>query len=856
MDSNRWERIQSLFHEAAELPASQRQSFLDAATGGDDPLIKEVLAMLEEDQQGASLLDREVGEVAGHMLHQPLPAQEFGPYRIKELLGEGGMGVVYLGEREDLGSPAAIKILRDAWMSPARRERFAAEQRTLAQLVHRSIARLYDADTLEDGTPWFAMEYVKGIPLTEYCVRHKTTLEQRLKLLRSVCEAVQYAHSRAVIHRDLKPSNILVQEDGTVKLLDFGIAKHLDQQETPEDRTRTLLRMMTPAYGAPEQKRGEPAGVYSDVYSLGVILYEMLTGRLPLEGAPEKPSRSPAPALRASRSNWADLDVLCLTAIRHEPERRYRSAEALIRDIDHYLAGEPLEARGDPFGYRLGKFLTRNSRPVAAAAIVFAAIVSLIVFYTVRLASARNEAVAAAARTERVLRFTLNLFRGGDKEAGPAKELRVTTLIDRGIAEAAGLGAEPRMQAELFETLGQVSQTLGNHDQADTLLTSSLQRRKALFGSSHPSVAASLVKLGLLRAEQAKLEVAEQLVREGLDMARRTLPEGHPDIAGSTHALGKVLVARGRYDQAIQLLGEAVGLRSRPGSDQAELADSLLELANAHFYAGHFAQSESLNRRLLDMHRKLYGPRHPLVAEDLINLGAIQQETGNYREAESFHRQALEINQAFHGEDHYKTASSLTLVARALLFQKRYQETAELLDRSLAIQERVFGKAHPRVASALNELGTVALMRERFDEAEQAFRRVVDIYRSVHAGKHYLIGVGLANLASTYMARKQNSRAESLFREALAMYAQTLPPGNNNVGITRIKLGRSLLRQNRFAEAETESLAGYQILSSQASPSVSWLHSARQDLAAIYTALNQPEKAKPFLAEESAIAKK
>jgi RNA polymerase sigma factor (TIGR02999 family) len=362
-----------------------------------------------------SLLDDGIAPIAGRMFDQRLspsaPSCEFGPYRIREVIGEGGMGVVYLAVRDDLGSLAAIKLLRDAWMSPARRERFATEQRTLARLTHPSIARLYDADTLPDGTPWFAMEFVRGVPLTEYCRQHGSSIVERLKLFGAVCEAVRYAHSRAVIHRDLKPGNILVQSDGSVKLLDFGIAKQLDRRTTPENQTRTGLRLMTLAYAAPEQIRGEPAGTYTDVYALGVILYELLTGQLPFD----QPNRSPGeaeaaiigqeptkPSFLARRStanerDWADLDVLCLTAMHKDPERRYRSAEALIRDIDHYVLGEPLDARPDTLRYRVGKYIRRNRRSVAAVALALAAIAGLVIFYTVRLAAARNAALAEAA---------------------------------------------------------------------------------------------------------------------------------------------------------------------------------------------------------------------------------------------------------------------------------------------------------------------------------------------------------------------------------------------------------------------------------------------------------------------------
>ncbi|MGH9678200.1 MAG: serine/threonine-protein kinase, partial [Candidatus Acidiferrum sp.] len=274
------------------------------------------------------------------------------------------MGVVYLAEREDLGSLVAIKLLRDAWLSPARRERFASEQRTLAQLNHPSIARLYDADTSPDGTPFFVMEYVDGVPLTEYCDKNNPPIQERLRLFRAICEAVLYAHQHAVIHRDLKPSNILVKDDGTVRLLDFGISKHLEDLGESATQTRTGLRLMTPAFAAPEQIRGEPVGIQSDVYSLGVILYQLLAGRLPFdlsnrtpaqaekiltEQEAEKPSLAAektatlpergGSVASASKSAWADLDVLCLTAMHKDARRRYQSAEALIRDIDHYLKG-------------------------------------------------------------------------------------------------------------------------------------------------------------------------------------------------------------------------------------------------------------------------------------------------------------------------------------------------------------------------------------------------------------------------------------------------------------------------------------------------------------------------------------
>jgi serine/threonine protein kinase/tetratricopeptide (TPR) repeat protein len=883
MDPDRWERVQALFHDAAALPAAEQRPFLERMSGDDVELVSEVLSLLAEDASGDSLLDRDVAHVAHAVLGSApgaaLPTENFGPYHITAMLGEGGMGVVYLARRDDLGSVAAIKILRDAWLSPARRERFANEQRTLAQLNHPRIARLYDADTLPDGTPWFVMEYVDGSPLTAYCNTHASSIPDRLRLFRDVCDAVQHAHRHLVIHRDLKPSNILVRQDGSVTLLDFGIAKQLVGADAPVDQTRTGLRLMTPAYAAPEQLRGGRVGIHTDVYSLGVVLYELLAGRLPydltnltpneaerliVEREPDRPSTvaRAMPALpigtsrlqSASRRAWADLDVLCLTAMHKDPLRRYPSVEALIRDVDHYLSGDPLEAQPDTARYRLGKFVRRNWRPVSAAAAVFSLVVVLVIFYTVRLTTARNEAVAEAARTQRIQRFMLNLFQGGDRETGPADTLRVVTLVDQGVREARSLDREPTVQAELYETLGTIYHQLGKFARSDSLLRASLEQRKKLYGPDHPDVASSLVALAALRDHQAQFEDAEHFAREGLDKTRRTLPPGHPAIARALSTLGKIQEDRGTYPKAIATLEEAVKLQSAQDSITPDLVASLTELANSHFYSAHYDISDSLNRRVLAIDRKLYGDRHPNVANDLINLGAIQDEKGNQREAERYYREALAINRPWYGDAHPEVASDLTMLARVLVPQGRLDEAAQELDQALAIYERAHGKVHPRIAGALNEVGKIALQQGRLDDAEAAFKRMADIYRTVYADKHYLIGIALSNLAGVYQERKQYAQAETIFRDVVRRYADVLAPDHPLVGIAHIRLGRTLVLQRRFAEAERESAAGYQLVTKQPVPPAKWLQFAREDLATAYDSLKQPEKAARYRTELASAA--
>jgi serine/threonine-protein kinase len=710
------------------------------------------------------------------------------------------------------------------------------------------------------------MEYVEGRSLTDYCQSQRCQIPDRLTLFRDVCNAVQHAHQRLIVHRDLKPSNILVTSAGTIKLLDFGIAKQLETLE-PGDDTRTLVRLMTPAYAAPEQIRGERAGLQTDVYALGVILYELLAGRRPfdltertpseadaiiLEQTAEKPSivnRTSAQPLPSRHASWDDLDVLCLTAMHKDPQRRYATVERLVQDLDRYVKGEPLEARGDSIRYRAGKFVRRNWKALSAASVAAAVLVGLIGFHTIRISAARDAALAEAARTARIQRFMLDLFEGGDDQVAPAADLRVLTLVDRGIREARGLGAYPAIQAELYQTLGTIQQRLGNHDEANTLLTSALDQRRLVSDTDHVDTADSLVALGLLRLEQARLEEAEALVREGHAMLTRVVTARHPSLGHANAALGKVLRERGKYDDAVPPLEAAIRLFSGSRTSDTDLGAAMTALANTHFYAGRYEASENLNRRVLALDRRLYGNRHPHVADDLLNLGNIALVRGRAPEAATDFREALSILEAWYGQDHPETASAMTILAQSLVPQQQYEEASGLLRRALATQERVYGDVHPRVAFVLNELGLVAIRRQAWDEAETMLSRAEAVYTTIYKGRHARVGVAKANLGTVYMGREQYDRAEKLFGEAIALYAELLPPGHLNVAIAQSKLGRTRLRARRLPQAEAALLTAYGILDKPHHSSSVWLANIREDLAAVYDGLKQPEKAERFRLE-------
>jgi serine/threonine-protein kinase len=811
----------------------------------------------------STVLDCDVFDLVGRVLQtypDPIPFDDFGSYRIIGLIGSGGMGDVFLAEDYQAGRRVAIKLLRNLWSDPDLRQRFVREIHLLAELEHPFIARLYEVGVHPNGTPYFAMEYVDGVPLDRYFLEQACPLEARLRLFHSVCEAVQYAHGRAVIHLDLKPSNILVKSDGTPKLLDFGIARRLENLNQPVNQTQ--LRC-TPAFAAPEQIRREPVGTYTDVYALGVVLYELLAGRHPYrleectpgeaetivcEREPVKPSASENRA-EAGRSAWSDLDVLCLKAMKKDVQKRYHSVVELAQDLDRFLNGEPLRARPDRWTYRAAKFFRRNRRAVLATTATSVLLAGLIAFYTIRLARARDSAVMQAARTQRIQHFMLSMF-GGDYNAAPSGDLRVVDILNRSVNQARMLQRDPAVQADLYETLGSIYQNLGKLDRAESVLQSGLNIRKSVFGSDNPEVADAMMALGLVRVDQARFGDAERLLRQAVAIDRRYLPHDDQRLGNALSSLGSMLEHRGVYGEAIRVLDEAIRIQSGPAAAPADLAESLTYLANVHNFLGHGAQAESLYRRILSLDRQIYGDRHPSVSQDLANLAEIQKQLGWYDEAERNERQSLQIVKAWYSNDNFEVALDSEALAETLLYERKYDEATHLLPSALETHERDLGKDHPYVAFALNLLGVLALKRGNLDEAEADFNRMDRIYHIAFGDKDRHVALGRLRFGELYEARKDYPRAEQVFRESIRVFTEALSADNVQTGTARIELGGVLLREGRYREAEAELLAGYHIVTPGRSPSLEAAVEARRGLVSVYEALNAPDKAARFRSEE------
>ena len=495
------------------------------------------------------------------------------------------------------------------------------------------------------------------------------------------------------------------------------------------------------------------------------------------------------------------------------------------------------------------KFVSRNRRAVVASSLASVLVVALVIFYTLRLAKARNAALAEAARTQRVEQFMQDLFQGDAESTGPADDLRVVTVLERGEKQARALDEDPEIQADLYQTLGTMYDQLGKYDRADALLKASLAQRKMTDGADSAKVAESLVALANLRNDQAQLAEAESLARQGLQMSRHHLPPDHPIVGRATLTLGRILDNRGKYDEAIPTLEEAMRLESGPRGVPADLSATLSELANTHYYLGHYDISKDLNERALQMDEQIYGDRNPNVAQDLTNLADIQYQWGHYAEAERIQRTAAGIMQAWYGKDHPETADDMTILGKYLIAEGRADEAIPILRESLAALEKHYGKVHPRVALAVGELGLALQHQGNLDEAETDFRRQADIYRSVYGEKNQQLGAAIANLAGLYADRKDYAKSEQLYRDALKLYTDSLPAGHLNIAIAHVRLGGVLFRDKRYSEAEAESRAGYELLMKQSTPPARWVQTARNDLLSEYDAMDQSEKAAKIQSE-------
>ena len=858
MNAETYRRIQEIFDEAVNLPPQSQAPLVEALAEDNQKISSVVMAMLREDAGPQPLLDTAAETYLAGLADATLQSdhirsliqRQIGPYRLVRVLGEGGMGIVYLAERTDIGGLVAVKLLRDAWLSPMRRERFALEQQILVKLNHPAIARIYDANTMEDGTPWFVMEFADGLPFADYLIARDGSLRDDLILFRRVCEAIAYAHSHAIIHRDIKPSNIIVTAQGEIKLLDFGIAKQMEGKEAATPRTTIGLQLMTPGYAAPEQFAGGSVGVFTDVYSLGVLLYETLTGQVPplqqqSGKAPEKPSslvlsgRSASKRLRITKREWADLDVVCQKALQTEPQLRYGSVDALMRDITAMLEGRVLEARPPSIAYATHKFARRNRLALITAGAATCLLVGSISVFTVHLAQARNAAVAEAARTRRIQEFMGNMLGAADVEAGPSNDLKVVTLLDQELQQASLLSADKVTQADLYQTIGTMYCRLGKFEKAEQVLRQALDRTKQVEGSAGRRQAAIQLELAIVEGDHGEIPEAQRsLQQSALTAAAAHLGRNDPFWVETQVANGKIALLNGDYKTAEDVLTPISRLNPKAISNY-DLRDAVAALAEAEMYTHHYELAEASSHRAIDMDKQLLGASHPQTSYDLMNLGATKASLGEFAEAEQLYRQGIENVERWYGKDHPDVITASSILARVLISQGKTAGAEAILLQTLNLQKAIYGPVHERVEFPTSALGELAMMTGRPKIAEMYFEQSVHICQSIYGSSHLKTAGAKSNLGAAYLLEGRNSLAETVLRQAVETY-EALPYDTNYTGLTRGRLGHALFELKRYKEASVQLTLADGLLKKMAHPPSHEVKNVKADLAALQRVTHQP----------------
>lgn len=815
MQKENWHKIKQIFSEALELEGSERERFVEDACGNDKVLLNEVRSLLAA-HESSSPLDKSPEDLKKSLFPRletkKTKGKKVGPYKIKKELGHGGMGSVYLADRIDgqFEQQVALKLLRTGFTTENQKRRFLSERQILATLNHKNIARLLDGGITDDGQPWFAMEYVNGLPIDEYCDSRKLTIKQRLNLFLKVCDAVQSAHQKLIVHRDLKPSNILVTENGTVKLLDFGIAKALNQEDIlggAQPLTRTGLLPLTPAYASPEQVRNDPMTTASDIYQLGIVLYELLTGCRPYkvsgrtpseveqiicEKQPTRPSTAITKVLperedaentlkkvssnrqtkteQLQKNLKGDLDTIVLKAIRKEPDRRYESAEQLAADIRHYLTGRPVMAHPDSMGYRTRKFIRRHRIGAISTAIIILLVIGYIITVTWHSQQTQAALVKAEQETkkaEQVTDFLMDMFEASNPEESLGDTVTAQTLLEQGIEQAQQLKDQPVIYAQMLDVTGLVYMNLGQYEQAQSLLKQAYDIRHTHLEAPHPEISESLHNLGVLFWENGQYNEAEKYLRDALKMLQKIHEGEHESLANTMNALAIVLKELRKFEQAEPLHRKALEMnRNIFGEKHKAVAQSLSNLGNFLESLGDYKQAKEYYQESLEIYQELYGNNHPLVAALLTNLGRITERLGNLETSLDHHQMSLEIKRAIYDDDHPDIAKSLYHLGRVNMDLENLDIAQQQLEQALAIQQVSLDSFHPNLSQTYNTLGILMHRKGNLEASQQFYQEALAI-KEVRLGEnHSDIGIQLNNIALVLIKQKKYDEAMDLLQKS------------------------------------------------------------------------------------------
>ncbi len=839
MDPKNFQQLEQLLYAALKHSPEERRDFAAKACAGNEALRNKLESLLEAHAQADGLLappplDATTDDESEGKFADNFPGTLLGAYKLLRQIGEGGMGVVYHAQQlQPIRRDVAIKVIKPGMDTKEVIARFESERQALALMGHPAIAKVFEAGVTPQGRPYFAMEYVPGDALVPYCTRHRLSIHDRLELFLQVCDGVQHAHQKGIIHRDLKPSNILVTVLNTrpvPKIIDFGVAKAVTQPLT--DRTlQTQLGALigTPEYMSPEQAEmtGLDVDTRTDVYALGVILYELLTGALPFDAQmlrqksldeirrliremdPPRPSsrvafatttipsesrRSDAPLARDLRG---DLDWITMRALAKDRTHRYATVSELASDIQRHLRHEPVLAGPPSTIYRVRKFVRRHRIGVAAVSAIMAALIVGVIGTSIgwiRTRDAHRAAAQQAQVAEQVSEFLVGLFQISDPSQSRGNDVTAREILDVGADRIRGqLREQPLVQATLMMTMGRVYKNLGLYDSAAALVQNALEFRTMLLGKNHPLVFDSISQLAAIWRDKGDFAKAQPLFLTALDGRRQLLGPRHEDVGASLNDLGTLKFEQGKYAEAEPLFREALEIRrDRLGEEHLQTMESLNDLAMTVQRAKNTpAAALPMLTRVLEVRRKVLGNNHPDVAQSLNNLAMAHYRLKEYAAAEPLFREALEMNRRF------------------------------------------FGPEHPEVSTTLNNLALARRDQGDYAEADALFREVLQIDRKVRGPEHPYVADTIQNLAAVRARARDEAGAEVLLREALSLHRKVFGEEAWQTANTKSMLGESLFKLGRRKEAEPLLIEAVPILEKQLGLDHPAARAARERLAAL-----------------------
>jgi serine/threonine protein kinase len=829
----KWDQVKELFALALERDPEERTTFLRQACAGDDSLRTEVESLLSSFDGASTFLEDCPAADLVSAQSRGMTGKRIGAYRIIREIGQGGMAVVYLGERDDQNyrKRVAIKMVKAGIGGEQVLQRFLNERQTLAALDHSNVVKLLDGGSSEDGSPYLVMDYVEGLPIDEYCDRNHLSIGDRLRLFRDVCSAVQYAHQNLVIHRDLKPGNILITPEGLPRLLDFGIAKLLNPecQQTPLV-TRIDGRPMTPEYASPEQVRGEPVTSATDIYSLGVLLYEILTGHRPYQLADSSwheierlicDSEPPRPSTRVStdrerlkataemrmaepkqlvRSLRGDLDWITMKALEKDPSRRYATASELSADTGRYLSHEPVLARPASATYRARKYVRRHPVGVTVAA----GLVLLLAGFAGTQAFQLRRIMRERDRANRVTEFMEGMFKVSDPSEARGNSITAREILDKESKEIdTGLIQDPELQAEMMHVMGDVYKGLGLFPRAQQLFERSSDIRRRVLGPNNAETLRSIDDLAWILNQEGHAAEAEKLQRQTVDVRRRVFGLQNPDTLTSMKNLAWTLDREGQYAEAEKLEREALDIRRHVlKTDDRETVATMNNLAATLGHEGHYEEAEKLKRATLDIRRRVLGPEHPETLTAMNNLAFTLQQEGRYPEAEKLQRETLSIQRRILGPEHPDTLRSMNNLASTLAREDQVTEAEQLQREALATKQRVLGPEHQDTLWALKDLALTLQSEGRYAEAEKLQRQTLEIRRRVLGPERPNTLSTMGDLAVTLNKEGHYAEAEKLQRQTIEAMRRVLGPEHPFTLEATDELAHTLDTEGRYGEAE------------------------------------------------------